>query len=158
MDNMEADEFDKLGEELPDSVLEEAGDSPGPAENGEADAQDFDESLLVTWLGSAEPGKEHVPASFFDRPVFKDSSEKGWTRIPNVEHCGLSYHKSSKQWHARWGATNFAPTWGETTRSEQKALLLCVMKLWEWYLEIEGDEEAKEYREQLAAYNKTISF
>ena len=121
------------------------------AENGEADAN-FDESLLVTMLGSS------VPPSFFDRPVFKELSEKGLTKIPDMEHCGLSCHKVSQQWHARWGSTNFAPTWGETIRSEQKALLLCIMKLWEWYLEIKEDEEAKAYCKELAAYNKTVSF
>ena len=156
------DDIDPAGAEAEDDGgienlfdSEEIADLDAAGKHHQADM--FDESELVTMMGTYD-GKTKAPPSFFERPVYKELSEKGLTRIPDVEHCGISCHTVSQQWHARWGNENYAPTWGENTRSEQKALLLCLMRLWTRYLEIVEDEEAKAYLKELAAYNKTVSF
>ena len=139
--------------DVPESDTEMVEEIPGL----NTDPEQFDESKLVTLLGE-EFSKGKVSPSYFNREVYQDLASKGLADIPNVEHCGLSCHTQSKQWHARWGVTNFAPMWGDTLRSEQKALVMCIMKLWSWYMEIVDDEESKAYYAKLVEYSKSISF
>lgn len=124
-------------------------------------AEPLDESKMVTLLGTCSSGskKAHVPPSFFSREAYAELDTLGLTEIPPLDGYGLSYHKVSFQWHARCGAKNFAPSWGEGIRSEKKALLLALMKLWDWYLEAKPDDsDAKTHQDSLALYFASVSF
>ena len=72
------------------------------------------------------------PPSFMHRPAYKALNEQNLVNLPPLEGVGLWCHKSTSQWHAHFGSTNFAPTWGNS-RSEEKAILLAVQKIWQWY-------------------------
>lgn len=84
----------------------------------------------------------HIPKCFFEREVFCDLDKEGLTLLPSSEGMGLSYHKQSKQWHSWWlvEKKNYAPTWGNK-RSELKALLLALIRLWSWHLSILSDDQ-----------------
>ena len=126
-----------------------------------SEAHEFDESSLVTFFGensATDADSKKPPSIFFERESFKTLHEQGLTEIPNMDFIGISCHTISKQWHARWGSTNYAPMWGENLRSELKALLLCIIKLWSWYLDVANDKDAAAYYKKLVEYNKTVSF
>lgn len=116
-----------------------------------------DEMHFVTLTGSTE--KKFTPPSFFSRDAFVALDNLGLADIPNVKGFSLSYHSVSQQWHGRNGSKNFAPSWGEGNRSEEKALVLVLLQLWEWYREdVADDDVAQSKLTTLAEHLKTLSF
>ena len=86
------------------------------------------------------PGEGHQqskpPEEFRSRPEFVQLQSEGLTRVPGVPGCGIFLHKSSCQWHSRYGLSaekNTAPTYSEHLRSPRKALLLALIGMWKWY-------------------------
>lgn len=102
---------------------------------------------------------KHTPPVFFTRPCYQELDGMGLTRLPEATGFTLSYHSVSCQWHARWQSADkhFAPSHG-TIRSEMKALLLSLCKLWEWYLSTEDSVEGKDYLKRLEEYMGKVEF
>ena len=76
------------------------------------------------------------PSEFREREAYKILEAEGLTDTPPSAGCGLFYHKSTQQWHARFGLhgeINCAPSWNATLRSERKAVLLALHAMWKWW-------------------------
>ena len=96
------------------------------------------------------------PASFMHREAYRSLAEEGLVDLPPLGSAGLWCHASTQQWHAHHGVKkiNFAPSWGNS-RSETKAILLALERLWLWYTEENPlDEQA---RKQLSLLEAKIS-
>lgn len=160
----------KAGSEQPEKLfvhaegamvpVDDLADPGALSEDGSADDMNF-----VTLMGSGGGGdasteeKKYTPPAFFNRDAFVALNNLGLAEIPNVTGFSLSYHSVSQQWHGRNGSKNFAPSWGEGNRSEEKALLLVLLQLWEWYrAEFPDDAAAQTQLTKLADHMKTLSF
>ena len=115
----------------------------------------IDEANMFTSVSKA-----YVPACFFEREAYQQLHAEGLTDLPESGLFRLSYHSVSKQWHAMWEAEskNFAPTWG-SLRSELKALLLVLIRIWEWQLSASPEDvAAQECLNKIRAYSESVSF
>ena len=138
------------------------GEKIAEAIESEPEGEMIDESDLYTLVGNSSTavGKSshHTPPSFFTREVYSELDQLGLAMVPCGHGSSLSYHSVSGQWHGRRDGKNYAPTWG-SLRSEKKALLLVLLKLWAWHLEENPeDEEAKEKLNRLQEFNATVDF
>lgn len=88
------------------------------------------------------------PVEFRPRPAFVELQQQGLTDLPPGGKCALYYHRSTSQWHGVFGAEgerNRAPTWSPSLRSEQKALLLCLIAIWTWFCGTNNDACHRKY-------------
>ena len=77
-----------------------------------------------------------VPDDVKSREAYKELESKGLLEVPPLQHCGLYFHRTTKQWHAKYGIQgefNSAPTYNSSLRSEKKAMLLALRNMWKWY-------------------------
>lgn len=134
-----------------------------PLVEGPADGEFIDESNMIQMHGHKQPGgssHSHTPPGFFEREAYADLEKVGLTALPMADGYVLSYHKVTRQWHARDpSGSNYAPTWG-LIRSELKALLLALDQLWDWYVETNPDDkvDAEEHLQNIRSYSNSIPF
>eukprot|EP00435_Cladocopium_sp_Y103_P033811 s1426_g8.t1 len=131
-------------------------DDDGTAECQNVMCQDVCD--FVSYLEAAESSCKcptEPPEEFRLRPVFLQLTGEGLTRVP--PGCGIFLHRVSAQWHSRYGyhsEINSAPTWNSKLRSERKALLLALSKMWRWFA---AETKAKEDKDHLARLEKALS-
>lgn len=109
-------------------------------DSGETAVPHISECVFVVFHAkpkAGSPSKQPAyPSEFKSREAYVELYNQGFTEIPPAPSCGLFYHKSSAQWHSRFGhdgEMNRAPTWG-LLRSEKKAILLAMEAMWAWYV------------------------
>ena len=119
------------------------------------DGEPFDENNMFVSIS-----KKQVPPCFFEREAYCTLSKQGLCDLPECGDFKLSYHSVSCQWHAMWGSSNYAPSWGKI-RSEIKALLLVLIRIWKEHVSTLAEQDAapaKEYLHRLESYSEDISF
>lgn len=96
------------------------------------------------------------PVEFRSRPAFVELEQQGLTDLPPGGKCALYYHRATSQWHGVFGAEgerNRAPSWSATLRSEQKAILLCLIAIWTWFC---GTDNSNHHRKYLAVLQQKL--
>ena len=122
---------------------------------------DFEEALVAA--GADEPAqstsRSWAPPSFFERSAYQALTGEGLTVLPPSAGVGLRYHKANRQWHAVTAAgKHYEPSWG-SHRSETRALLMALEKLWGEYVEAnQADSKASEHLKVLRAKLADTSF
>lgn len=124
--------------------------------------EDVECDFLVFNADTAE-GKQQsqLPSKFRDRKAFRELEQEGLTGIPQIQSCGIFFHRSTSQWHSRYGfhaEINSAPKWSESLRSERRALLIALVSMWEWYAEATKKDTDRLYLAKLKAKLQATSF
>eukprot|EP00438_Fugacium_kawagutii_P018218 Skav218333 [mRNA] locus=scaffold755:304425:305316:- [translate_table: standard] len=141
---------------------EEDGDDADFEGAATEDANQFI-SFLETGVGTASSAAKSIefPAEFRLRPVFVALEQEGLTKVPPLKGCGVFLHRASSQWHCRYGHAselNCAPSWNESLRSERKALLIALTKMWKWYSLESKRQQDRDHLAKLEDALKETSF
>ena len=103
------------------------------------------EPNFIVCLEFAEGKVTRPPTEFRQRPAYVELESLGLTKMVPLKNCGVYYHKSTSQWHTKYGDSNSAPKWGPDLRSEKRALLMALISLWKWYAGITNASEDSQY-------------
>eukprot|EP00438_Fugacium_kawagutii_P030172 Skav221646 [mRNA] locus=scaffold1174:172793:177119:+ [translate_table: standard] len=104
-----------------------------------------------------EKKESPVPVELMAREAFSELASRGLTDVPPLQHCGIYFHRTTQQWHARYGHSgekNSAPTYNENLRSEKKAIVMAFLGMWRWYA---NETNASADSKQVALLEKELA-
>lgn len=146
----------------PKAGSEKPAASAAPLANVNADDEDaeqrvpasLEECHFVVFVNQKELP---VPVELMAREAFRELASRGLTDVPPLQHCGIYFHRTTQQWHARYGHSgekNSAPTYNQNLRSEKKAIVMTFLGMWRWYAH---ETKASSDLKQVAVLEKELA-